>query len=142
MLVIGMVVIIGIFIIDQKVKAYAREHWKKECVEGPFWKFSFVKNEGAFRGLLKGRPTLLKGIHTLAFVVLVVLLISSVFLKKNRKLSLGLAFLVAGGAGNLYDRLKHGYVTDFIALRPTGNLYYNIADFSVFIGSILSLIHA
>ena len=131
-----------VFVVDQGVKIYARKHWKGKSIKRKFYTLSFVKNEGAFRGLLKRKPRVLKGIHITACLFILILWMASLFLKKNRKLSLGLAFLLAGGVGNLYDRLKHGYVTDFIALKPSGNLYYNVADFSVFFGAIWSLFHS
>lgn len=130
-----------VFTADQGIKAYARANWRRQSHQGKYYTLSFVKNEGAFRGLFKNKPTLLKGIHIAACLFILILLLFSIFFKKNRKLSFSLAFLLAGGVGNLYDRIKHGYVTDFIALKPTGNLYYNVADFSVFLGALLSLLH-
>ena len=48
--------------------------------------------------------------------------------------------LVFGGAlGNLVDRLRFGYVTDFIYLRLWGNVFwpaFNVADSAITVGAI------
>ena len=48
-------------------------------------------------------------------------------------------YLVAfGGASNLYDRIKRGYVVDYIQF-PKSNVVYNLADFEIFLGLFLML---
>lgn len=53
-----------------------------------------------------------------------------------RMFQLGLCFLVGGGIGNIYDRIKFGSVTDFLhidfVLFRTG--VFNFADVSVMVG--------
>ena len=50
-------------------------------------------------------------------------------------------FIIGGGAGNIYDRILYGSVTDFvfidIGIFRTG--IFNIADVSVFIGTLIIL---
>jgi signal peptidase II len=48
----------------------------------------------------------------------------------------GIAFIIGGGLGNLYDRVVHGSVTDFLHIDfgvfQTG--IFNMADVSIMVG--------
>ena len=47
--------------------------------------------------------------------------------------------LVAGGAlGNLFDRVMHGYVIDYIAIWKWP--VFNLADAAIFVGAVLLVI--
>ncbi|HXV18656.1 MAG TPA: signal peptidase II, partial [Candidatus Omnitrophota bacterium] len=49
--------------------------------------------------------------------------------------SLPWALVLGGAAGNLYDRVRFGYVVDFLDLRVWP--VFNIADSAITIGAIL-----
>ncbi|MDO8994488.1 MAG: signal peptidase II, partial [Daejeonella sp.] len=53
----------------------------------------------------------------------------------------GWCFVIGGGTGNLYDRIVHGSVTDFLhldlGLFQTG--IFNLADVSIMIGMFIIL---
>lgn len=53
-----------------------------------------------------------------------------------RSFQLGMCFLIGGGIGNIYDRIKFGSVTDFLhidfILFETG--VFNLADVSIMLG--------
>ncbi len=58
---------------------------------------------------------------------------------RRRKDARRLACLVIGGAlGNLYDRLVHGYVVDFLSFHLAGWYYpaFNVADIGITLGAI------
>ena len=62
----------------------------------------------------------------------------------NTWFSIGLSILIGGTFSNFIDRVIRGYVIDFI----TGTIFkknlpvYNLADFFIFIGSLLAIIFA
>jgi signal peptidase II len=66
------------------------------------------------------------------------------FTKKNlsKAMLLGFAFVIGGGIGNLYDRLVHGSVTDFMhidfVIFQTG--IFNMADVSIMTGMAIVII--
>ena len=67
--------------------------------------------------------------------------------KKTTVTGAGLSFILGGALGNVRDRQKKGYVTDFITFpkAPTEylrNMHFNIADFAIFFGVILTIIGA
>jgi signal peptidase II len=55
---------------------------------------------------------------------------------------LGLSLVLGGAAGNLYDRIAHGTVTDFIEVYHGTWSFpaFNVADSAITIGAILLLI--
>ncbi len=46
--------------------------------------------------------------------------------------------ILAGGIGNLIDRLYRGYVIDYVYIKPFG--VCNFADFIIVLGAIMLLI--
>ena len=57
---------------------------------------------------------------------------------------LALTFTLAGGISNLYDRMKRGYVVDYIGFQTSDEkltkITYNLGDFFLAAGSILILL--
>lgn len=103
-----------------------------------------VENTGAFLGLGKSIP---RSIYLLVMVVLPLIVIGYAlyYLMKNNNVSkllvIGISFVIGGGLGNIYDRIMHGSVTDFLyfdfVLFHTGIV--NLADISVTIGFFIIL---
>jgi len=91
-----------------------------------------VHNEAAAFGILPG--------HNLAFIMIAsaVIIYISVFLFRQKSvqglLRFSLILILSGAAGNLIDRLRLGYVIDFIDFRVWP--VFNIADSMITIGSI------
>jgi signal peptidase II len=81
----------------------------------------------------------------LAAVVLITALLwrpSEGSLANSRRMRLSLALILGGAAGNLYDRLAHGAVTDFLELY-VGEFHwptFNLADSAITIGVALALL--
>jgi signal peptidase II len=96
---------------------------------------TYVGNTGSAFGLLANRTVLLIiiGIASLLIVLLFLRYLSQV-----TTLSMVSIGLVWGGAvGNFIDRLRFGYVTDFIYFRLWGDFYwpaFNIADAAIVVG--------
>ena len=60
-------------------------------------------------------------------------------LKAHEKLlGAALALIIGGALGNLYDRLVHGYVVDFLSFHVAGWYYpaFNVADIGITLGAI------
>lgn len=56
----------------------------------------------------------------------------------ERLLAASLALLIGGALGNMYDRVVHGHVVDFISLHVAGWYYpaFNLADMGITLGAI------
>jgi signal peptidase II len=107
-----------VVIIDQITKAIALTH------------LTLVRNTGAAFGLFRGQTLTFIVISTIAIVFLVFYLI-----KKRPDYYLPPALILGGATGNLIDRLRFGYVVDFIDLRfwPV----FNVADSCITIGAVI-----
>ncbi|TML48334.1 MAG: signal peptidase II [Actinobacteria bacterium] len=55
----------------------------------------------------------------------------------DRPVLVGFGLVIGGGVGNLVDRLRLGYVTDFIL---HGNNAFNLADVAILVGTLLILV--
>lgn len=56
---------------------------------------------------------------------------------KDKKIEIGLVFIISGGLGNLLDRVIAGYVVDYLDISPLFNYpIFNFADCMVFIGAV------
>lgn len=57
-------------------------------------------------------------------------------------LAVALALVLGGAIGNLYDRMVHGYVVDFIHVHYQGWHFpaFNIADMAITVGAIMLII--
>jgi len=104
-------------------------------VEGIFH-FSYRENNGAAFNFMSNRQPLLIVITTFAMIFM-----SFLFLRNlDQHLPvLNIAFcLVLGGAiGNYIDRVRLGYVVDFIDIRAINFAVFNLADIFVITGTLL-----
>jgi len=96
----------------------------------PVLHLTYVQNTGAAFGILRGHPG--------AFVM-ISLLVGAWMLAELRRLRqagwrarLPLALILGGAIGNLIDRLRLGYVVDFLDLRVWP--VFNVADSCITIG--------
>jgi len=91
---------------------------------------TLVLNKGSAFGLFKeGRPFFIaSSVIAIIFIVL--------YVWKNKIMSpilrLGLGLILGGAAGNLIDRLRFGYVIDFLDFRVWP--VFNVADSAITVG--------
>lgn len=106
-----------------------------------------VENTGAFLSVGSGLPDFMKFI-LLSGVPLLALAFGIVYLFTRKHLNmisrLALSFAIGGGLGNIYDRIIHGSVTDFLHINfgffQTG--IFNMADVSIMVGMFLFVIQS
>jgi signal peptidase II len=96
---------------------------------------TYVGNTGSIFGLLANQTFLLSIIGVASLLIILLFLR---YLSSATTLSMVSIGLILGGAvGNLIDRLRFGYVTDFIDFRLWGNFHwpaFNIADAALTVG--------
>ena len=94
-------------------------------------------NTGAAFGILSG--------HRILFLCIAFVVVAAVFFalyhiphtKKYSLLRILLVFIAAGGAGNMIDRFRLGYVIDFIYFYLINFPVFNVADCYVSVSTIL-----
>lgn len=94
--------------------------------------FTYVENRGAAFGMLADHRWIFMVLSTLAIAAMLVWL----FLEKPKSwwIRVSTAFVIAGGIGNMIDRVRLGYVVDFIDCRFIDFYVFNVADSFVCIG--------
>jgi signal peptidase II len=100
-----------------------------------------VRNTGSAFGLFANQAFLLT---LVAIVGLVAILLFYRYLSRSNILGIVALGLVFGGAmGNLVDRLRFGYVTDFVDVRLWRDFHwpaFNVADSAITVGSIVLVV--
>ncbi len=137
----------GVFLIDQTTKAWAgrtlRLFGDKEIIPG-FLNFAYAQNTGAAFSFFNDHGDAGRwGLSVVAGVAAVLVLYYFWRTPKTHDRLLGaLGLLLAGIAGNLTDRLRFGFVIDFIDVQ-LGNWHYptfNVADAAICFGAGLLIL--
>jgi len=132
--------VISIIVIDQLSKYYAEillygnESYK--LIEGVFH-FTYARNTGAAFSILRGNQIFLKSITIIVMLFLVFYLFKLTKEKGQVLFKISLVFILAGGIGNLIDRIRFDYVIDFFDFTLINFAIFNIADSFVVVGTIL-----
>jgi signal peptidase II len=112
----------------------------------PVLEFTRLHNPGAAFSFLAGASGWQRWFFTaLACVVSAALVVWLARLERRANLvGAAIALIIAGALGNVIDRMRFGYVIDFIQVH-WHNAYFpafNVADYSITIGAALLLIDA
>lgn len=99
-----------------------------------------VENDGAFLSLGSDFPPLLKKVLLLGLpLIMLVGVLFYLFTQTSlpKVAVIGWSFVIGGGIGNMYDRIKFGSVTDFLFI-DLGGIFrtgvFNLADVSIMVG--------
>lgn len=99
---------------------------------------TYLKNTGGAFSALENHTVFLTVITALLLIGIGVFLI--IDLKQGLEVRIPLIFIVAGGFGNLVDRMKFGWVRDFFKFEFINWGVFNIADVFVSNGAIILII--
>ncbi|MFM7322735.1 MAG: signal peptidase II [Armatimonadota bacterium] len=137
---------LAVAVVDQLVKARVLASLPEgDFASIPLWPGVFhlthVHNRGAAFSMLEGRLTV---------IVLAGLLIAAAIVATERRakgrlprfLGVALALPLGGALGNLIDRVRFGYVVDFLDFRLIHFPIFNVADSAITIGIGLLLVRS
>jgi len=136
------IIFVLIILLDQLTKYGAIKYLKGNqplVIIEDFLEFSYVENFGAAFGILQNRRVFF------VLVTIIVIVLILFFLKRNiyclnKSIKISLVMLMAGAIGNLIDRVRFGYVVDFISIKFRNGYefpVFNIADSFIVISTIL-----
>ncbi len=132
--------IAGILFVDQIVKYIVRTYMElgqSIPVVNNIFHLTYVQNTGAAFNLFEGKYNLL------TLVPLVALTFGVWYMERHRDehglLLWSLIMIIAGGIGNLIDRIALGFVTDLFDFRVFP--VFNVADISICVGCGLLLLY-
>lgn len=121
-----------IILIADQLSKYWVEHNLKDAEPIPvlnnLFELHYSQNTGMAFSMFSDKPQFLFGLVSVILISLVY------YVFKEKKLDLSIAFILAGGLGNLLDRVIYGYVVDFINPLFIDFAIFNIADISLNIG--------
>jgi signal peptidase II len=107
-----------------------------------FFTFVHAANPGIAFGFFADDPSRTVT-RVISFIPIVVCLLLTWLLVSGRAgrrhANAGVAFILGGALGNLYDRLAHGSVTDFLYFHLGSHYWpaFNVADSAIAIGTVL-----
>lgn len=98
-----------------------------------FFNFTFVRNTGSAFGLFQGQSALLMVLAMVAIVFLAGYYFRNA--RHDSMVAIALALQLGGAVGNVIDRIRYGYVVDFLDFPrwPT----FNVADSAITVGVVL-----
>lgn len=136
-----LVIIVTVIACDQASKFLIRHTLTQgETIDiiGGFFSLKYIRNDGAAFSSFGGKQMLLIAVSVMAIIG------ASFFLRKLKSdgflIRAALALIIAGGIGNLIDRLMFGYVTDMLSFSIFPPVF-NVADIAVVCGCGLLLIY-
>lgn len=140
-------VILGIFGLELGIK----NHIEKSLEEGEnrlkckgFLVIRKYHNQGAFLNMGERRPGIVAALSVLLTLLLTGFFVCTLTMAGGGMLRWGLTLMLGGAFGNTYDRLRRKYVVDYVSFRvPFKRLrqvVFNIGDFCIMIGAMLSVV--
>ncbi len=111
----------------------------------PFFQFTLTHNEGIALGMMQAGSETQRWVMTAILGAITGGVAYWAWSEKSRGDAVGLAFVLGGALGNLLDRVRFGYVVDYLDLhfgefRPF--LVFNIADVAITVGVLVLLARA
>ena len=128
-------IVISVIFLDQLTKFLATRFLQLNSpviLIKNFLDLSLVHNRGAAFGILKNQLFMFVLISILAIVLIFRYLRDK---KRSFLSSIYLSLILAGCAGNLIDRLRFGFVIDFLDFRVWP--VFNLADSAITVGAFL-----
>src|SRR4051812_25821751 len=131
---------------DRWTKVLATDHLQKAgriSYLGDTVRLDFARNSGAFLSLGSTLPNPIRGaVFTWAVAGLLGFLAYLCLSRPSmhRRMRVALSLVLAGGAGNLWDRIaQDGHVTDFmnLGIGPVRTGIFNVADLAIVAGVVL-----
>ncbi len=114
----------------------------------PDWlRIVHTENPGAAFGVLAEGNPILRGVILIGVSGLVLVFVASALWRRGSSFHspltrFALSLILGGAVGNLYDRIVHGTVTDFIELYHGSWSFpaFNVADSAITVGACLLLL--
>jgi signal peptidase II len=146
---VGLLVALLIFLLDQASKwivTYPLQLQQRKQIElASFFNLTWTENRGVSMGFLPADNEQMRWILVGLTAAIAIFVAVWMWREKRGDDAIGLALVLGGALGNILDRVRFGYVVDFLDLhfgtvRPF--LVFNVADAAITIGVLLLLVRA
>lgn len=107
-----------------------------------FFRIIHAENPGAAFGIFADSPAAWKTALLIAFSIVALLIVSALLWKNSHTMTstgIGLALILGGAIGNLWDRLVSRHVVDFLLFYIGQHQWpaFNVADSAIVVGACL-----
>lgn len=145
-MIILIIIILALIGVDQAVKYWAVTslqpkgsidfiHFGKLKI----FDLTYVENDGAIFGSMSGQRWFLVGFTSLVLIAGIFIIFK--YRKRSKLLTTALVLFEAGGIGNLFDRIRQGYVIDMFEFKLFHFAVFNVADICVVFAIIFLFIY-
>lgn len=126
---------------DQFSKLFIVRHFalgQKMTIIPGFFQLTNVRNTGAGFSILTDQTVFLSVVSAIAVIALIYLLGK----ENNKYIRITYLLIISGALGNLIDRIRLGYVVDFLDFMIFGYDFpvFNVADSFITVGCILLIL--
>jgi signal peptidase II len=146
---VGLTAALLVFLFDQATKwvvTFPLQLEQRRQIElASFFNLTWTENRGVSMGFLPADTELMRWLLVGLTAAIAIFVAAWMWREKRRDDAIGLALVLGGALGNILDRVRFGYVVDFLDLhigevRPF--LVFNVADAAITIGVLLLLVRA
>lgn len=139
MLVVDAILAIVLLVLDQYTKFLAITHLKDNpahvLIDGVL-ELQYLENRGSAFGMLQNQKVFLLFVGALFMAVILYFLLKLPAQKKFRVVHVLFSVIIAGGLGNMIDRVRFDYVVDFISFVLIDYPIFNVADIYIVLATI------
>lgn len=135
---LGIAVLIFIdFLTKEAAIKYLKGNGTFVLIKGVFG-LTYAENTGAAFSMFSASTDILSVVTGIAITAVLIYII---FFKKSLVYDICLPFIVAGGLGNLIDRMTRGYVVDYLHTLFVNFPIYNFADCLITCSAVALIIY-
>lgn len=141
--VLSLLVAGGAFTADQVTKRIADKKLaagKRKRLAGGLITLQREENSGFAKNRLSDHKKIVVSASVIIFAVFVVIYAMTLSKPAPHVLKAGMGLMLAGAAGNVFDRIVKGKVTDFLIIKPIDGIVFNLADAFLLIGAIVTVL--
>ena len=133
----------GAFTADQVTKSIADKKLtggKRRKLAGGLLTLQRAENSGFARNRLSDHRKIVVSASVTIFAVFAVIYAMTLSKPAPHVLKAGMGLMLGGAAGNVFDRIVKGKVTDFLIVKPIDNIVFNLADVFLLIGAVVTIL--
>lgn len=140
MLIIDLILAIVLLVLDQYTKYLAIIKLKGQSayvlIDGVL-ELQYLENRGSAFGMLQNQKYFILFVGIVFLAVIFFFLLKLPQQKKFSPMHILLSCIIAGGIGNMIDRIRFDYVVDFISFILIDYPIFNVADCYIVCGTIV-----
>jgi len=142
-------VILVVICLDQVSKFWVMHHFvlhESRVVIPHFFNLTYITNNGAAFSMLAGQPALWRQVFFLCTASVALVLIGIAHRSYGRRslyYTMALSLIAGGAIGNMIDRIRFGFVIDFLDVYIGSHHWptFNIADSAITVGVTLFIFY-